>query len=103
MFADDLALLSSNKSDLQYALDRLSDACLDTEIKIRTAKTENMCLSRHPVQCLFQTNGVTFKQTEKFKYFGVTFLSDGGKNNKLDTRIGKASVVMRQLYRSVVY
>ena len=102
LFADDLALLSSNESDLQYAHDRLSDACLDAEIKIRTAKTENMCLSRHPIQCLFQTNGVTLKQTEKFKYFGVTFLSDGRKDNKLDTRIGKASAVMRQLHRSVV-
>ena len=29
LFADDLALLRSNKSDLQYALDRFSDECLD--------------------------------------------------------------------------
>ena len=28
LFADDLALLSSNKIDLQYALDWFSDACL---------------------------------------------------------------------------
>ena len=61
LFADDLALLSSNKSDLQYALDRFSDACLDTGIKISTAKTEIMCSSRHPVQCSFQTNGVTLQ------------------------------------------
>ena len=27
LFVDDLGLLSLNKSDLQYALDRLSDAC----------------------------------------------------------------------------
>ena len=48
LFADNLALLSSNKSVLQYALDCFSDACLDAEIKISTAKTEIMCLSRHP-------------------------------------------------------
>ena len=29
LFADEFALLSLNKSDLQYALDRFSDACLD--------------------------------------------------------------------------
>ena len=68
LFADDLALLKSNKSDLQYALDRFSDACLDAEMKISTAKTEIMCLSRHLVLCSFQTNGVTLKQTEKLKY-----------------------------------
>ena len=52
LFADDLALLSSNKSDLQCAFDRFSDACLDVGMKISTAKTEIMCFSRHPVQCL---------------------------------------------------
>ena len=46
LFADDLAFLSSNKSDLQHALDRFSDTCLDAGIKISTAKTEIMCLSR---------------------------------------------------------
>ena len=61
-----------------------------------------MCLSRHPVQCSFQTNGVTLKQTEKFKYFGVVFLSNGRQENELDARIGKASVVLRQLYQSLV-
>ena len=75
LFADDFALLSLNKSDLLYALDQFFDACLDARMKISTAKTEIMCLSRYPVQCFFQTNGVTFKQTEKFKYLGVTFSS----------------------------
>ena len=83
LFADYLALLSSNKSDLQYALDRFSDACLNAGMKISTAKTEIMCLSRHLVQCSFQTNGITLKQTKKFKYLGVTFSSDGRQDNEL--------------------
>ena len=56
LFADDLVLLSSNKSDLPYAHDRFSDSCLDAGMKISMAKTEIMCLSRHPVQCSFQTS-----------------------------------------------
>ena len=59
-------------------------------------------MSRHPVQCSFQTKKVTLQQTEKFKYLGVTFLSDGRQDNELDTRIGKASAIMRQLCQSVV-
>ena len=98
LFADDLALLSLNKSRLQYALHQFSDACLDAGMKISTAKTEIMCLSRQPVQCSFQTNELTFKQTEKSKYLAVTFLSDGRQDNELDTCIGKASAVMHQLY-----
>ena len=54
LFANDFVLLISNKSDFQYALDRFSDAFLDAGIKISTAKTEIMCLSRHPFQCSFQ-------------------------------------------------
>ena len=38
LFAEDLALLSSNKSELQYALDWFSEACLDAGVKISTAK-----------------------------------------------------------------
>ena len=71
-------------------------------MKISMAKIDIMCLSKHPVQCSFPTNGVNLQQAEKFKYLGVTFSSDGRQDNKLDTRIGKASAVMRQLHRSVV-
>ena len=71
-------------------------------MKLSMAKIEIMCLSGHPVQFSFRTNGVTLKQTEKFKYVEVAFSSDGRQYNKLDSRIEKASAVMRQLYRSVV-
>ena len=49
LFADDLALLSSNKSDLKYSFNRFSDPCLDAGMKISMGKTEIMCLSRHLV------------------------------------------------------
>jgi len=39
---------------------------------------------------------------EKFQYFGVVFKSDGKQNKENDTRIGKATAVLRELYRSVV-
>ena len=53
LFADDIALLTSNKSNLQYAPDRLPDACLNAGMKTNMAVTEIMCLLRHPVQCFF--------------------------------------------------
>ena len=69
---------------------------------ISATKTETMCLSRQPKQCSLQIDGVPLKQSEKFKYLGVSFTSDGRQNSELDIRIGKASAVMRQLHRSVV-
>ena len=71
-------------------------------MKISTAKTDIMCISRHSVLCSLQTNKVTLQQTEKFKYLEITILSDGRQDNELGTRIGKASAVSCQLFQSVV-
>ena len=88
LFADKIALLSSNKSDVQYAHDRFSDACLDAGMKINMTKTEIMCLSRYPVQCSFQTNGVTLKQTAKFKYLVVVVVWKGIRSRSDTNRTG---------------
>ena len=50
LFADDLVLLDSSQNGLQQAVDRFSDACSVTVMKISTTKTETMCLSRQPKQ-----------------------------------------------------
>ena len=102
LFADDLVLLSSTESGLQHALNSFADACNTTGMKISSAKTEVLHLSRNPDQCILQVNGATLKQVEKFKYLGVAFKHDGRQDEELDTRIGKASVVMRALHYSVV-
>ena len=98
LFADDLVLLDSTQNSLQQALDRFSDACSVAGMKISATKTATMCLSRQPKQCFLQIDGVPLKQSEKFKYLGVSFTSDGRQNSELDIRIGKASAVMRQLH-----
>ena len=71
-------------------------------MKISTAKTEVLHLSRNPDQCVLKVNGTTPKQVEKFKYLGVAFTSDGRQDEELDTRIGKATAVMRALRYLVV-
>ena len=102
LFADDLILLFSTKSGLQRALNSFADACNTAGMKISTAKTEVLHLSRNPDQCVLQVNGATMKQVEKFKYLGVAFTSDGMQDEELDTRIGKASAVKRALHYFVV-
>ena len=101
LFADDLVLLSSTESGLQRALNSFADACNTAGMKISTAKTEVLHLSRNPDQCVVQVNAVTLKQVEKIKYLGVAFTCDGRQDEELDTRIGKASAVMRALHYSV--
>ena len=102
LFADDLALLFSTDSGLQRALNSFADARDTAGMKISTAKTEVLHLSRNPDQCVLQVNGATLMQVEKFKYLRVTFMSDGRQDEELDTQIGKASTVMRALPYYVV-
>ena len=71
-------------------------------MKISTAKTEVLHLSRNPDQCVLQVDEATLKLVEKFKYLGVAFTSDGRQDEELDTQIGKDSAVMRALHYSVV-
>jgi len=44
-----------------------------------------------------QVRGTSLKQAEKFKYLGVAFTSDERQDEELDTRMGKASAVIRVL------
>jgi len=49
-----------------------------------------------------QVSGNTLQQVETFKYLGVVCTSDGSRNKGIDTRIGEANVVVRELYCWVV-
>ena len=95
-----MILLSSTEYCLQRALNSSADACNTAGMKISTAKTEVLHLSRNPDQCVLQVNGATLKQVEKFNW--VAFTSDGRQDEELDTRIGKASALMRALHYSIV-
>ena len=102
LFANDLVLLSSTKSGLQRALNGFADACNTAGMKISTTKIEVLHLSRNPDQCVLQVHEATLKQVEKFKYLGGVFTSYEKQFVKLDSRICKASAVMRALHYSVV-
>jgi len=71
------------------------------KMKISTTKPE-VHLSRKPDQCSLQVSGASLKQVEKFKCLGVLYPNDGRQDEELDTRMGKASAVMRVLQYSIV-
>jgi len=65
-------------------------------------KTEVLCLSRRPRQCILQVTRNTLQQVETFKYLEVVFTGDGSRNKGSDARTGKANAFLRELYCSVV-
>ena len=102
LFADDLVILGQSQCDIQHALDRFATVCAEAGMKISVSKTEVVVLSKDAAQCTVHVSGVPLKQSEKFKYLGVVFTSDGKQDVELNARIGQASAVMRELNRSVV-
>jgi len=51
---------------------------------------------------MLQVSGNTLLQLERFKHRGVVFTSDANRNKDIDIRVGKASAILREFYRSVV-
>ena len=47
-------------------------------------------------------SGSTLQQVEKCKYLGIVVTSDERRIKEIDTRIGKANAVLRELYCFVV-
>ena len=102
LFADDVVLLASSSQDLQLSLGRFATECEAAGMRIRTAKSETMVLSRKRVECTLRVGDEILPQVEEFKYLGVLFTSEGGMEREIDRRIGAAAAVMRTLHWSVV-
>ena len=85
LFVDDL--LASSEQGPQRTLDRFSAACES----LQKAKSVYVASERN-----------TLQYVEMNKYVGVPFTSDGRWNKVIDTRIGKANAVLRELNRSFV-
>jgi hypothetical protein len=102
LFADDLVLLGPSEDNLRQALESFEAATIEAGMRISVSKTEVLVLSRDASAAALHINGVPLKQVDRFKYLGVMFTDDGKQEAELDSRLGKASTVMRELNRSVV-
>jgi len=51
---------------------------------------------------MLQVSCNALQQVETFKHLGVAFAIGGRWSEEIDTRIGNANAVLRELYRSVV-
>ena len=95
------SMRGSSQQGLQHAFDQFSAACDQEGTKISSEKIEVLCLLRRQM-CILQARGNAVEQVETFKQLGVIFTSEGIRSKQIDTRIGKANSVLRELYCSVV-
>ena len=73
-FADDLALLATSPSELQTALDDLSNYCVTNGLIINTEKTKVLIFHKGRVtKSTFHIDGREIEIVNSFTYLGFTF------------------------------
>lgn len=94
-YADDIVLLSTNRSDMQTKLNLLSEHASNVGLRINTTKTEFLTTAEN--KPTFSIYNEQIKEAEKFCYLGSVVTPDGGTTEDITSRINKARGTFAQL------
>ena len=88
-FGDDLAILSTNRSNSQEKTTRLETYAKQTGLHINTAKTQVMYVNATPTAPI-TTTGDLLEFVDEFTYLGSFISKDDGAQKDVNFRLGKA-------------
>ena len=86
-FSDDLAILSTNRSNLQEKTTRLETYAKQTGLHINTAKTQVMYVNATPTAPI-TANGDLLEFVDEFTYLGSFISKDNGAQKDIKSRLG---------------
>ena len=95
-YADDIALLSSTKDQIQRKCNLLNIYAKATGLKINAAKTKSMRMNTNHAQ-LIEVDGTAVDDVEQFVYLGATVTHTGGTSEDIRKRLGHARVAYHRL------
>ncbi|KAL9954522.1 hypothetical protein ACROYT_G042072 [Oculina patagonica] len=95
-FADDLALISSSGRHIQAKVSNLERYAKMTGLRINTAKTMMMSWN-NPAGRNVQIDGKELEEVSKFVYLGGTVTQEGGSDEDIKSRLGKARAAFSKL------
>ena len=101
-FADDLALLSHNHSQMQDKTTRLENASAGVGLKINRKKTELLKINTTASTPVI-VSGEPIREVESFVYLGSIIDAQGGTDRDVKARIGKARaafVTLKNIWRA---
>ena len=104
LFADDCALNATTKANMQNCVNKFSVACdnFGLTINIKETKVMHQPVPGKPyVEPNITIKGRRMKVVEKFTYLGSTHSKSIVKDDKVNTRLVKASSVFGRLNRNV--
>jgi hypothetical protein len=89
-FADDIAMLARNPSDLQAMVTTLETWCQKWQMEVNVSKTKVMIVGTKCRPAPFRYGGKDLEVVKSFKYLGVHFQDDGGWTTHMKYVLGKA-------------
>ena len=104
LFADDCTLNAASEADMHHSIDKFSDACNNFGLTISTKKTEvlHQPIPGKPyVEPNISVNGQRLNIVEKFTYLGSTLSHTVVIDDKVNTRLAKASAAFGRLHKNV--
>jgi len=101
-FADDIALLSDNVSDLQVTVDCIAQTAKNLDMCINVSKTEIHYISHGSNNFQIYINGQELQQTDNFVYLGGNICTHDGVDGDINRRIGLARTVFQMLKKVMV-
>ena len=93
LFADDAAITTHTQEDLQWPLDRFSEACRHFGLTISLAKTHVMGQDIKEIPSLFIYN-YKLEVIHEFVYLRSTITDNLSIDNEVNKRIGKAAMTL---------
>jgi hypothetical protein len=102
-FADDIALLSSTKQQMQYKLNKLDAEARRVGLKINVEKTKMMRINPSSQEQFTIGTQDRIEEVEEFSYLGATVCKDGGGMKDLKNRLSKARgafIRLKKIWRS---
>lgn len=77
-FADDTLVISDNCTDLQTSLDHFAECCNNWQLKFNLSKANVIVFcARHTNRYNCTLHGSMHEITNKYKYLGIYFISNG--------------------------
>lgn len=96
LFADDAAVTTHTKQELQSLMDRLSRACNDFGLTISLKKT-NILGQDTTVPPIITIDDYELDNVHQFTYLGSTITTNLSLDTEIDKRIGKAATTFARL------
>ncbi|PIK40131.1 hypothetical protein BSL78_23032 [Apostichopus japonicus] len=97
-FADDIALMSSTKQEMQIKTNLVADEASRVGLDINKQKTKVMRINTRNQEPIF-IGQEELQEVDRFVYLGATMTKDGGGMGDIANRIGKARCALIRLQK----